>query len=142
MVFKLDGEEWTLDLREGKGALYKGAPEEAPNLTLTISDENFAKMVMGKLGPQQVGSGGLFLSAAIIKRADMCGGVRAGGERMTAGGSAGGRAVGLCGPNRGAGACRRCARLAKWSRARRLTQPWSLPAMPAGLPAAQAQDSR
>eukprot|EP00891_Asterochloris_glomerata_P000028 jgi/Astpho2/28/fgenesh1_pm.00001_%23_5_t len=55
VLFKIDGDEWALDLRSGKGKLTKGSPEgEAkPDLTLTISDENFAKLVMGKLGPQQ-----------------------------------------------------------------------------------------
>lgn len=54
VVFKIDGEDWTLDLREGKGTLTKGGPEDKADLTLTIGDENFAKLVMGKLGPQQV----------------------------------------------------------------------------------------
>lgn len=53
VVFKIDGEDWTLDLREGKGTLTKGGPEDKADLTLTIGDENFAKLVMGKLGPQQ-----------------------------------------------------------------------------------------
>ena len=56
VVFDIDSEEWTLDLRSGSGAVYKGMPkeEEKPDLTLTISDDNFAKLVAGKLGPQQV----------------------------------------------------------------------------------------
>ena len=56
VLFKIDGDEWALDLRSGKGKLTKGSPEgdTKPDLTLTISDENFAKLVMGKLGPQQV----------------------------------------------------------------------------------------
>ena len=56
VLFKIDGDEWALDLRSGKGKLSKGSPEgdTKPDLTLTISDENFAKLVMGKLGPQQV----------------------------------------------------------------------------------------
>ncbi|PSC72753.1 lipid transfer isoform A [Micractinium conductrix] len=55
VVFVIDGEQWTLDLREGKGSLAKGPPrgDAKPDITLTISDDNFAKMVMGKLGPQQ-----------------------------------------------------------------------------------------
>jgi putative sterol carrier protein len=55
VVFSIDGETQTLDLREGKGETYKGLPKngEKPELTLTISDDNFAKLVMGKLGPQQ-----------------------------------------------------------------------------------------
>ena len=56
VVFNIDGEQWTLDLRTGSGKAYKGTPEndEKPDLTLTISDDNFVKLVMGKLGPQQV----------------------------------------------------------------------------------------
>ena len=55
-MFDIDGEKQTLDLRSGKGKTYKGVPEnsEKPELTLTITDDNFAKLVMGKLGPQQV----------------------------------------------------------------------------------------
>lgn len=48
--------EWTLDLRQGQTpSLVEGAPREgSPDLTLTISDDNFAKLVSGKLGQQQV----------------------------------------------------------------------------------------
>ena len=56
VLFKIDGDDWLLDLRSGKGKVTKGSPEgdTKPDLTLTISDDNFAKLVMGKLGPQQV----------------------------------------------------------------------------------------
>ena len=56
VVFNIDGEQWTLDLRTGSGKAYKGTPEndEKPDLTLTISDDNFVKLVLGKLGSQQV----------------------------------------------------------------------------------------
>lgn len=54
-MFVIDGDKWTLDLREGAGSVTQGPPIDKPDLTLTISDENFAKMVMGKLSPQQVG---------------------------------------------------------------------------------------
>ena len=54
VVFDIDGEKWTLDLRPGSRKVTKGAPEGKPDLTLTISDENFVKLVMGKMGPQQV----------------------------------------------------------------------------------------
>jgi 3-hydroxyacyl-CoA dehydrogenase/3a,7a,12a-trihydroxy-5b-cholest-24-enoyl-CoA hydratase len=54
VVFNVDGEQWALDLRQGSGSVSKGAPAEKPDLTLTISDENFVKLVMGKLNPQQV----------------------------------------------------------------------------------------
>lgn len=53
--FSIDDDSWTLDLREGQfGELYKGPPREGkPDITLTINDENFTKLVMGKLNPQQ-----------------------------------------------------------------------------------------
>lgn len=54
VVFVIDGQQWTLDLREGAGSVTQGPPTDKPDLTMTISDENFAKMVMGKLSPQQV----------------------------------------------------------------------------------------
>lgn len=53
-MFVIDGDHWTLDLREGAGTVTQGPPIDKADLTLTISDENFAKMVMGKLSPQQV----------------------------------------------------------------------------------------
>ena len=53
-MFDIDGEKWTLDLTPGSRSVKKGAPEGKPDLTLTISDENFVKLVMGKMGPQQV----------------------------------------------------------------------------------------
>ncbi len=56
-MFDIDGEKWTLDLRPGSRKVSKGAPEGKPDLTLTISDENFVKLVMGKMGPQQVRPG-------------------------------------------------------------------------------------
>ena len=56
MVFNIDGEKWTLVLTPGERKVFKGEPEGKPNLTLTISDENFVKLVMGKMGPQQVHS--------------------------------------------------------------------------------------
>jgi putative sterol carrier protein len=54
-VFKIDGEQWTLDLREGKGSLAKGSPSEGDkvDITLTMTADTFVKLVMGKLGSQQ-----------------------------------------------------------------------------------------
>ncbi len=47
--------EWTLDLRQGKTpSVSEGPPADSPDLTLTINDDNFAKLVAGKLGQQQV----------------------------------------------------------------------------------------
>ncbi|KAL4852964.1 Non-specific lipid-transfer protein [Chlorella vulgaris] len=55
VVFVIDGTRWTLDLREGKGTLAKGSPPESEkaDITLTIKDADFVRLVMGKLGPQQ-----------------------------------------------------------------------------------------
>jgi hypothetical protein len=58
VVFDIDGEKWALDLRSGDGSLAKGAPSDKPDLTLTMTDANFAQLVMGKLNPQQVRAGG------------------------------------------------------------------------------------
>ncbi len=52
-MFCVDGTDWTLDLREGKGTLTKGSPDEKEDIRLTMTDENFVKLVMGKLNPQQ-----------------------------------------------------------------------------------------
>ena len=54
---QIDGTEWTLDLRPGEGKCYEGPPkgDATADLTLTISDADFAKLVSGKLNPQQVG---------------------------------------------------------------------------------------
>ena len=68
MVFPLGGTDLTLPIagnflsgpenngfRSGKGKVSKGgAGSDKPDLTLTISDDNFVKLVMGKMGPQQV----------------------------------------------------------------------------------------
>lgn len=53
VVFNIDGDLWTLDLRDAPGSVFQGSPSDKPDLTLTISDENFVKLVMGKLSPQQ-----------------------------------------------------------------------------------------
>ena len=37
MVFKVDGAEFTLDLREGKGELREGTPDDKPDLVLAIN---------------------------------------------------------------------------------------------------------
>ncbi|KAK9833083.1 hypothetical protein WJX74_006708 [Apatococcus lobatus] len=57
ILFKIDGDEWTLDLRPEteNGTISQGPPPEGfkPDLTLTINDDNFVKLVNGKIGPQQ-----------------------------------------------------------------------------------------
>lgn len=43
------------DLKNGAGSIYSGDPEgEKPGCTITLSDEDFMEMVMGKMDPQQV----------------------------------------------------------------------------------------
>mmetsp|Transcript_14522 Transcript_14522/g.31596 ORF Transcript_14522/g.31596 Transcript_14522/m.31596 type:complete len:133 (+) Transcript_14522:108-506(+) len=58
VVFKIDDDDWTLDLRPDSTAsprLYRGVPKggDKADLTLTVNDTNFAQLVMGKLNPQQ-----------------------------------------------------------------------------------------
>jgi putative sterol carrier protein len=59
VVFKIDGSDWTLDLRpeggaDGKSRVKEGGPDgESADLTLTIKDDDFVKLVAGKLNPQQ-----------------------------------------------------------------------------------------
>jgi putative sterol carrier protein len=52
ILFEVGSQKWTLDLSSGAGSLKQGE-EGAPDLTLTMTDENFAKLVSGKLNPQQ-----------------------------------------------------------------------------------------
>lgn len=44
VVFVIDKEEWTLDLRPGQGSLSKGSPAEKADLTLTINGANFVQL--------------------------------------------------------------------------------------------------
>ena len=44
VVFKIDKDEWTLDLRPGKGSLKKGPSEDKVNLTLTVNSANFVQL--------------------------------------------------------------------------------------------------
>lgn len=53
VVFIIDGEKWTLDLRPSKGTLTKGDPEEKADIQLTMNDATFVGLVMGKIGSQQ-----------------------------------------------------------------------------------------
>ena len=52
VVFSIDGTDWTLDLRQGEGTLVQGNPSDKEDIRLTMSDETFVKLVMGKLNPQ------------------------------------------------------------------------------------------
>ena len=53
MVFNIDSEVWTLDLRPGKGALRKGESEDKADITLTMNSSTFVALVMGKQSAQQ-----------------------------------------------------------------------------------------
>lgn len=58
VVFSIDGQDYTVDLRverEDKGPrMIKGAPPEGldEDLRVTVSDANFVALVSGKLDPQ------------------------------------------------------------------------------------------
>ena len=44
-----------VDLKNGAGAVYPGEPKEGkPGCTLTLSEENFIQLALGKLSGQQV----------------------------------------------------------------------------------------
>ena len=45
VVFVIDGQQWTLDLRPGKGSLTKGAPEDKADITLTIKGGRLCAVV-------------------------------------------------------------------------------------------------
>ncbi|CAI4215239.1 unnamed protein product [Parascedosporium putredinis] len=49
-------ESWYIDLKE-KGEVFKGVPAKA-NVTLSLSDENFGKLVTGKANAQKLFMGG------------------------------------------------------------------------------------
>ena len=53
VVFVVDGQQWTLDLREGQGKLSKGPPPGKADITLTMTDQTFVNLVTGKVGSQQ-----------------------------------------------------------------------------------------
>jgi 3-hydroxyacyl-CoA dehydrogenase/3a,7a,12a-trihydroxy-5b-cholest-24-enoyl-CoA hydratase len=58
-LFKLTGPDtaWTLDLKNGKGAVTAGAPASA-DCTLELSDADFMAMCAGKADPQKLYFGG------------------------------------------------------------------------------------
>lgn len=53
-LFKIDGQQFLLDLKSGKGKLYMDgrADDPKPDVTLTMSDDVFVKLASGKLQPQ------------------------------------------------------------------------------------------
>uniref|UniRef100_H3A2L9 Peroxisomal multifunctional enzyme type 2 n=1 Tax=Latimeria chalumnae TaxID=7897 RepID=H3A2L9_LATCH len=53
---KKDGKtrvQWTIDLKNGSGDVYKGAARGQADTTFTLSDEDFMEVVLGKLNPQK-----------------------------------------------------------------------------------------
>ena len=49
---------WTLDLKNGSGAVSKGATDLTADVTLIISDKNFVELTQGHLNPQEAFMGG------------------------------------------------------------------------------------
>jgi putative sterol carrier protein len=52
VVFDIDGDKWTLDLRPDHGSLEKGEASEDAALTLTMNEATFINLVLGKTSPQ------------------------------------------------------------------------------------------
>jgi len=52
VLFKIDGEEFLVDLKHGKGKLFIGGGDLKPDVTLTTTDDVFVKMASGKINPQ------------------------------------------------------------------------------------------
>uniref|UniRef100_F6ZEV4 Peroxisomal multifunctional enzyme type 2 n=1 Tax=Ornithorhynchus anatinus TaxID=9258 RepID=F6ZEV4_ORNAN len=44
---------WTIDLKNGSGEVYQGPAKVPPQATFTLSDEDFVKIVVGRLNPHQ-----------------------------------------------------------------------------------------
>ncbi|XP_040851670.1 peroxisomal multifunctional enzyme type 2 isoform X1 [Ochotona curzoniae] len=44
---------WTMDLKNGSGRVYQGSAKGSADTTITISDEDFMEVVLGKLDPQK-----------------------------------------------------------------------------------------
>ncbi|XP_048383621.2 peroxisomal multifunctional enzyme type 2 isoform X1 [Stegostoma tigrinum] len=45
--------QWTIDLKNGSGELYKGAARHRADTVFTVSDEDFIQVVSGKLNPRK-----------------------------------------------------------------------------------------
>lgn len=45
--------KWTIDLKNGSGEVYQGPAKGSADTTITISDEDFMEVVLGKLNPQK-----------------------------------------------------------------------------------------
>ena len=46
--------QWFIDLKTGSGSIIAGAPTGKPDCTITVADDDFAKIVSGKANAQQL----------------------------------------------------------------------------------------
>eukprot|EP00457_Paulinella_chromatophora_P021646 gb/GEZN01024168.1/.p1 GENE.gb/GEZN01024168.1/~~gb/GEZN01024168.1/.p1 ORF type:complete len:122 (-),score=26.64 gb/GEZN01024168.1/:162-527(-) len=51
-------QEWTIDLKNGTGEVYKGTAKTKADVTFKLSDADYAGMAMGKKNAQQLFMGG------------------------------------------------------------------------------------
>lgn len=51
--FDVSGGAWVVDLKNGSGSVYEGKAKGKPDMTLSVSDDDFVKLAAGKLNAQQ-----------------------------------------------------------------------------------------
>lgn len=51
--FKINGKSWTVDLKNGKGAVKEGAPDKA-DCTVTIAESDFVNLLTGQANGQSL----------------------------------------------------------------------------------------
>lgn len=59
-VFDVEGKSWTVDLKNGSGAVYSGTPKEPAkaDVTFVVSEENFIALIGQKVKAPQLVMGG------------------------------------------------------------------------------------